>query len=99
MTQRGRRTVASTTDRLYRRMVVLTPDGRREVDVRSSAQASRVAAHWNAMDTYLRTGNSQPLRKFGSMRIGGFALATSLGQIEEYARLGELAIDDIYPHR
>ena len=99
LTQHGRRTVASTTDRLYRRMVVLTPDGRREVDVRSSAQASRVAAHWNALDTYLRTGNSQPLRKFGSMRIGGFALATSLGQIEEYARLGELAIDDIYPHR
>jgi hypothetical protein len=56
-------------------MVVLTPDGRREVDVRSSAQASRVAAHWNALDTYLRTGDSAALRRFANKRIGGLALA------------------------
>jgi len=99
LTQHGRRTVASTTDRLYRRMVVLAPDGRREVDVRSSAQASRVGAHWNAIDAYLRTGDTKALRKFTNTKIGGLPLATSLGPIEDYARRGELAIDDIYPHR
>ena len=99
LTQHGRRTVATTSDRIYRRMVVLTPDGPREVDVRSSAQASRVGAHWNAVDAYLRTGNARALRKFASIRIGGLALATDPEQIETYARRGELAIDDIYPHR
>jgi hypothetical protein len=99
LTQHGRRTVATSTDRIYRRMVVLTPDGPREVDVRSSAQASRVAAHWNALDTYLRTGDTAGLRKFANKRIGGLALATAPEQIEAYARRGELAIDDIYPHR
>lgn len=99
LTQQGRRTIATTTDRIYRRMVVLTPDGRRDVDVRSSAQASRVGAHWNAVDAYLRTGHTAGLRKFTTMRIGGLALATNPEQIEAYARRGELAIDDIYPHR
>jgi hypothetical protein len=99
LTQHGRRTVATSTDRMYRRMVVLTPDGRREVDVRSSAQASRVAAHWNAMDTYLRTGDSKALHRFANRRIGGLALASIPEQVEAYARTGELAIDDIYPQR
>jgi hypothetical protein len=99
LTRHGRRTVATTSDRMYRRMVVLTPNGRREVDVRSSAQASRVAAHWNAMDTYLRTGDAKALHKFANKRIGGLALASEPEQVEAHARTGELAIDDIYPHR
>jgi hypothetical protein len=99
LTQHGRRTVATTSDRMYRRMVVLSPDGPREVDVRSSAQASRVGAHWNAVDAYLRTGNERALRKFASVRIGGVALVIDPEQIETYAHRGELAIDDIYPQR
>jgi hypothetical protein len=99
LTQHGRRTVATTSDRMYRRMRVLTPDGPQEVDVRSSAQASRVGSHWNAVDAYLRTGHTAGFRKFTTMRIGGVALATDPEQIEAYARRGELAIDDIYPHR
>jgi hypothetical protein len=99
LTQQGRRTVAKPTDRIYRRMRVLTTDGVQEVDVRSSRQASRVGAHWNAVDAYLRTGNARALQKFASVRIGGMALATDPEQIETYARRGELAIDDIYPQR
>jgi len=91
--------VATTTDRMYRRMVVLTPEGPKEVDVRSSAQASRVGAHWNAVDAYLRTGDKKGLRKFANIRIGGVGLATEPETLEAYARRGELAIDDIYPQR
>jgi hypothetical protein len=86
-------------NRIYGRTRVLTTDGVKEVDVRSSAQASRVGAHWNAVDTYLRTGHTAGLHKFTTMRIGGVALATDPEQIETYARRGELAIDDIYAQR
>jgi hypothetical protein len=99
LTQQGRRTVAKPTDRIYRRIRVLTTDGVREVDIRSSRQASRVGAHWNAVDAYLRPGNTRALRKFTNIRLGGTALATDPEQIEAYARRGELAIDDIYPQR
>jgi len=99
LVQTGRRTTAAPTDRLYRRMTVLSTDGRIEVDVRSSAQASRIAAHYNAIDFYLRTGDTRPLRRFTSVTVGGRRLETDLDQVERWARAGELSIDDIYPTR
>ena len=95
----GRRYRAAAVDRIYRRMVVLTPEGRREVDVRSSRQASRVAAHWNAVDAYLRTGDGRGLRRFRGLQVGGAVLVSDPAQTEEFARRGELAIEEIYPHR
>lgn len=99
LTREGRRWSATGTDRMYRRMTVLSTDGRVEVDVRSSAQASRVAAHYNAIDHYLRTGDTRPLRPFARTRVGGRLLQTDLDQVERWARAGELSIDDIYPTR
>lgn len=99
LTRTGRRWAATPSDRLYRRMTVLSVDGRVEVDVRSSAQASRVAAHYNAIDHYLRTGDTRPLRRFAQTTVGGVRLQTDLDAIERQARAGELSIDDIYPHR
>lgn len=99
LVQTGRRTAAAPTDRLYRRMTVLSTDGRMEVDVRSSAQASRIAAHYNAIDFYLRTGDTRPLKRFASVTVGGRRLETNLDQVERWARAGELSIDDIYPTR
>ncbi|MCW2689592.1 MAG: hypothetical protein JWR37_4482 [Mycobacterium sp.] len=99
LVQQGRRHQVTPSDRLYRRMRVLTPDGRRDVDVRSSRQASRVAAHYNAIQHYLRTGDDTALRKFRNVCVGGQPLATDLQAIERHASAGELAIDDIYPHR
>jgi len=95
----GRRWSATRTDRIYRRMTVLSTDGRVDVDVRSSAQASRVAAHYNAIDFYLRTGDARPLKRFATVSVGGRRLQTDLDQVERWARAGELSIDDIYPTR
>jgi hypothetical protein len=95
----GHHARVTASDRLYRRMSILSSDGRVEVDVRSSAQASRVAAHYNAIDFYLRTGNAQPLKRFARISVGGRRLATDLEQVERWARAGELSIDDIYPAR
>lgn len=99
LVREGRRWTATKTDRIYRRMTVLSTDGRVEVDVRSSAQASRVAAHYNAIDYYLRTGDARPLRRFARVTVGGRRLQTDLDQVERWARAGELSIDDIYPSR
>lgn len=100
LVQSGRRATASPTDRLYRRMAVLsTNGGRQDVDVRSSAQASRVAAHWNAIDRYLRTGDTTVLQPFRHRTVGGQQLVTDPAVIEAYARRGELAIENIYAYR
>ncbi len=95
----GRRWSVMKTDRIYRRMSVLSTNGRVEVDVRSSAQASRIAAHYNAIDFYLRTGDARPIKRFASVSVGGHRLQTDLDQVERWARAGELSIDDIYPTR
>ena len=100
LVQTGRRTTAVPTDRLYRRMALLAADGgRRDVDVRSSAQASRVAAHWNAVDRYLRTGDTSVLKPFRNRTVGGQQLATDPAALEAFARRGELAIESIYASR
>jgi hypothetical protein len=99
LSRQGRHIVASRADRLYRRMSVLTPDGRRDIDIRGSRAASRVAAHWAALDHYLTTGDDKPLRKFAGVRVGGVALAAKPSQVEKHWTRGELDIDDIYPDR
>lgn len=81
-------------------MAVLAADGgRHDVDVRSSAQASRVAAHWNAVDRYLRTGDTTGLKPFRNRKVGGQLLATDPAALEAFARRGELAIESIYAYR
>lgn len=99
LVQVGRRWSVTKADRIYRRMRALTSNGPLDVDVRSSAQASRVAAHYNATDLYLRTGDPGPLQRFANVSIGGHRLLTDLDQVERHARAGELSIDDIYPSR
>ncbi len=99
LVQHGRRLTVTPADRIYRRMVVLTDEGRAEVDVRSSAQASRVASHWNAVDRYLRTGDTSALTPFRNRRVGGQLLATDPPALETYARRGELTTESIYASR
>ena len=96
--RRGR-TVAKPADRLYRRMSVLTPDGRREVGTRGSEAAKKIAAHWNATEHYLATGDTKPLAKFKGKRVGGVELATRPSQIETHWTRGEMDLDDIYVDR
>lgn len=99
LTRQGRGYTVAPTDRLYRRMAVLTANGRAEVDVHSSGQARRVAAHWNAVDAYARTGDQTVLAPFRRTRVGGQLLLTDPDGIERWATRGELSIDEIYPHR
>jgi hypothetical protein len=93
------RYAASPADRIYRRMVVLSTDGRVEVEVRGSRAASRVGAHWNAVEHYLSTGDTDHLDRFAGTSIGGVPLSTTPGDLEDFFHRGDLDIDGIYPHR
>jgi hypothetical protein len=90
------RLVPKDADRLYRRVHVIGPEGERWVDTRGSRVASRVGAYWNAVRTYLGTGDEEPLERFRGVRVGGIELETDLDVIEELARRGEVAFEDLY---
>lgn len=87
---------ARKADRLFRRMQILAEGGRTEVDVRGSHAASIIARHWNAVKRFLVTGDVAVLRPFIGKRVGGRVLMTDPDTIEEEARRGEVAFEDIY---
>jgi hypothetical protein len=94
----GRLWQASRADRLYRRMAVLSDQGRVDVDVRGSRAASLIGRHFNAISRYLATGDGSMLAPFRGQRVGGVELVSDPNRIEQLAARRELDIDDIYPH-
>jgi hypothetical protein len=84
-------------DRVLRVMTVLGVAGvEHQVEVRGSRRASLVGEHWSAIDHYLTTGDESRLRRLQGRRVAGIALETDTETIEEWARRGELEIDDVY---
>lgn len=87
-------------DRLPRPLWFLTDTGRIPVTVRSSRDASLIGQHASAVNIYLRTGKSAPLRGFEgkTIRIGrrrvGFL--TDLRTIRTLAHAGEVQFHDLY---
>ena len=77
-------------------MSALTIEGLQDIDTRGSKSRSLVSAHWRAVNRFSATGDVFVLIPFKGKRVGGYTLATDPDQIEEYARRGELDIDDIY---
>jgi hypothetical protein len=90
------RVVASRSDRIARGMEVLTVDGLLLLDVRSSRQRTLVGEHWNAIRRYSDHGLLQPLRDLAGKRVAGHLLECDFDAIDEWARQGELEIEDIY---
>lgn len=96
LTQEGRRWVPTKSDRLSRRMVLLTTAGVVEVTVRSSGKASQIGNYWTAVRRYLSTGDASDLSEFTGRSVSGATFVTDLDVIEAWARTGELDLDDIY---
>ena len=93
----GGRYTARRGDRLLRVMAVLGEDGvEHQVEIRSARQASIVGEHWAAVGYYLRTGDDSRLRRFRGKSVAGIPLETDPDAIDEWERLGELEVDDIY---
>jgi hypothetical protein len=84
-------------DRLLRPMAVLGEGGvEHAVEVRGSRAASLVGEHWSAVGHYLRTGDESRLHRLAGKSVAGVALETDADAVDEWARRGELEIEDVY---
>ena len=93
---------ATLTDRLERSLRFLTADGQITVTVRSSRKASLIAAYWTAVDHYLKTGETDQLRKFrgASLSVGKtkHPFITDPRILDRIGSVGEFSFEDIYVH-
>jgi len=91
------RYVALAGDRLARPPLrVLTTEGPKDLIVRGSRGSSLVGAHWNAIERFLSTGDTNRLTPFRGKRVAGHTLETDPDAIEREARRGELEFEDLY---
>ncbi len=87
---------ATTNDRLKREILVFGSDGYEPVSVRSSRHAKLASAHLIAVGRFLRTGDTDWLRRFRGKRIGGVELLTNPKRITEFAEADLVKLDALY---
>jgi len=92
---------AKASDRLYRPMWLLTEQGKVAVDVANSREASKLADYMSAVNVYLRTGNTRPLRHFERLRLrlrdkSVRRFVTDPEVLDRLALAGELSFEDLY---
>ena len=99
--QKNGKYVARKTDHLLRILSVLTPEGRREIAVRDSHQASLLGKYWASVQRYLQTGDDSALRKFKGKKITDASgkrhpLITDLRQLDTLGSAGVLSFESLY---
>lgn len=98
--RRGGRIKVKPTDQLTRRVRLLTSRGVIDVTARDSETASLIAEHWNAVRTYVRTSDYQPLEqfilRFVHVEDGDFEFLTHRPTLNKLVRAGALHFQDIY---
>lgn len=95
------RFVAKPTDTLLRILVVPTKEGKRELAVYGSRQASLLGEYWAAVHKYVSTGDSSAIEKFKDKHITDagrkrIPLLTDLEEIDRQASAGELSFESLY---
>lgn len=94
------RYVPTPGDRLYRPMRFLTARGQITLEVTSSRTASRVARYFEAVDHYLKTGDTTALRPFRRkhIRVGkvAYPFVTDPHVLDRLAGAGEVSFEDLY---
>jgi hypothetical protein len=98
--QHGGRYAIAPSDRLPRRMRMLTTRGEVIVRTTSSRTATRIAEHNNAIRTYLVSGDPAHIAQYKDrvIRSGGkvYTFATDRRTIDRYARAGGVHFVDVY---
>lgn len=99
-TARGTYT-ARASDKLLRVLVLPTPDGLVEVATRDSRTATLAAEYWNAVNTFLETGDDSELAHFRGQSIidaegNAVPLLTDLGELERLGSAGVLSFQSLY---
>ena len=97
------RYVATPSDRLTRRMWLLTKSGNEEVSVRGSRKRREVALHRAAVNLYLRTGGDSRLAEFQGKGIRSgklfFPFITDTAVLDRLAHAGEISFERVYALR
>ena len=92
--------VAHASDRLARRIRVLTSKGLVVIEVRGFRTASMLARHANAVDHYLRSGDVGPLRAFRDRAVQSrgqrYPLIIDPQLLDRLAAAGEVHFEDLY---
>lgn len=87
---------ATSSDRLKREINVFGVDGYEPVTVGSSRQAQLASQHLIAINRFLRTGDTEQLKRFRGKRIGGIGLLTDPKRIREFAEADLVKLDGLY---
>jgi hypothetical protein len=95
------RYVARPNDKLLRVLVIPSPKGLSEVAVRGSEIASKIAEYSDAVQKYLRTGDSSSLKKFRQIKLldekgKRIKLVTDLAKLQELGSAGVLSFESLY---
>ncbi len=93
---------ATPYDRIPRELQIPTPEEMKTIVARDSRQASQLAEYWNAVQSYLGTGDASALRKFRGKRItdangAQVPLLTNLAVLDRLGNAGALSFESIYP--
>jgi hypothetical protein len=72
------------------RMRVLMSKGAEDIDLETSEARSIVGSHWNAVQRFLSTGETDDLDEYKRIRIRGRRLMTDPDEIERLAQIGDL---------
>jgi len=95
---------AKRVDRLLRVLGLLTRGGIREIAVRDSLEATKLAKYWDAVHRFVANGDATRLRQFRGKHIidtNGVRhpLLTDLAEIDRLANAGVLSFESLYRRR
>ncbi|MBB5338396.1 hypothetical protein [Tunturiibacter gelidoferens] len=92
---------AKRSDRLLRVLVIPGSYGLTEVSVRGSATARKLAGYSDAVQRFLRTGDSSQLKKFKNLKLvdenrDPIKLVTNLDELHRLGSAGVLSFESLY---
>jgi lambda repressor-like predicted transcriptional regulator len=98
---KGGRYVAKPSDKLLRVLVIPGSQGLTEIAVRGSDVASSIAEYSDAVQRYMRTGDSSRLKKFKRLKLldekgNRIKLLTDLAELQKLGSAGVLSFESLY---
>jgi hypothetical protein len=99
--QSNGRYVARKVDRLLRVLSELTPEGRRDIAVRDSRQATILGKFWAGVQRYLQTGDDSVLLELAGTRVidasgKRHALITDREILNKTGSVGDFSFESMY---
>jgi hypothetical protein len=90
------RYAAKRSQQSKREINVFGAEGYQPVADASPRQAKLSSRHLIAINRFLRTGDTKPLKQFRGRRIAGIELLTDIKRIREFADADEVKLDGLY---